>query len=294
VTGIDLSEPVAFLPDGTPITVGLHSGIPADVYHQLPGFTQSMAKVIRDSSPAHLRWQMDHPQPSTAAQQLGSAIHDCVLLPDAFAAAYLRGIEGDGRTRAVKEAREALQLEHPEAVVLKPEDFDTCLSVRDAIARHPKARQLLTGDAEQSAIWIDERTGLLCRGRFDLLGHKTGTVVDLKSTQSAAREAFSRAIWTFGYHIQSAHYLSGAKALGLAFDRFAFVAVEKTPPFAVALYEMGEFAINDGARELEPLMDRYAQCVATGEWPGYSPDVEVIDLPAWAPSQINARLGEAA
>ena len=278
----------------TTIEPGLYSGIPAGEYHAMPGVAQSHLKVIRDASPAHLRWRLDHPQPSTPAQVLGSAIHDCVLLPDAFDTMWIRGIEGDGRTKAVREAREAQAAENAGATVLKPDDYDTCLAVRDAIAQHPKARQLLTGDAEQSAFWVDGPTGLLCRGRFDLLGRKTGTIVDLKTTISAAREPFSRSIWTYGYHIQAAFYLAGATALSLELDRFAFVAVEKTPPYGIALYELSLPAIDDGRRELVPLLDTYARCLERDEWPSYSPDVEVLDLPRWAPAQINDRLEEAA
>lgn len=276
------------------IEPGLYPGIPSDEYHRMPGVSQSMLKVLRDQSPAHLRWQMEHPQPSSPAQVLGSAVHDCVLLPDVFERAWLRGIEGDGRTKAVKEAREALAAEHPAATVLKPEDYDTCIAVRGAIAAHPKARQLLTGDAEQSAFWTDEATGLLCRGRFDLLGHKTRTIVDLKTTKSAARDDFSRSIWAYGYFLQAAFYLDGAKALGLPFEHFAFVAVEKTPPYGIALYEMSMAAIDDGRKLIRPLLETYARCLETGEWPGYSDDVTVIDVPAWAPGQIARELEEAA
>lgn len=276
------------------IAVGLYADIPAEQYHALPGVSQSMLKELRDRSPAHLRWRLDHPQPSTPAQVLGAAVHDCVLLPDSFDRAWVRGIEGDGRTKAVKEAREALMAEHPEATVLKPEDYDTCMAIRNAIASHPKARQLLIGDAELSAVWTDERTGLLCRGRYDLLGHKTGTIVDLKTTLCASTTAFSRSIWQYGYHIQAAHYLAGAHALRLPYDRFAFVAVEKAPPYAVALFELAMPAIADGRRELEALMDVYAQCERTGEWPGYSPNVEIIDLPRWAAGIIEERMEAAA
>lgn len=285
-----MSEVVAYTPDGREIRIGLNDGIPSDVYHRLPGVSQSQLKVMRDKSPAHLRWQMDHPMPSTAAQQLGAAIHDCVLLPEAFAAGYVRGVPGDGRTKAVKEAREAQALAHPGATVLTPDDYDTCIAVRDAIARHPKARQLLTGDAEQSALWRDPATGVLCRGRFDLLGKRSRSVIDLKTTRSAARDDFARSIWTYALHVQAAHYLNGAAALGLPYDRFALVAVEKEPPWGVALYELAYPAIEDGKAELEVLMASYAWCLEHDEWPGYSSNVEMIDIPRYAQSIVKEKL----
>jgi len=281
---------------------GLHGEIPVEEYHRLPGVSQSQLKVLRDLSPAHLRWRLDNPPPSSPAQVIGAAIHDAVLLPDLFETAWLRGIEGDGRTKAVKDARAELAVQHPNATVLSPEAYDTCLAVRNAIAAHPKARQLLIGDAEQSALWLDPDTGILCRGRCDLLGHRTGTIVDLKTTRCAAREPFSRDIWTYGYHMQGAFYLAGAQALGLEMDKFAIVAVEKEPPYGVALYEMTEAAIHDGNREIRPLLALFAECEAAGEWPGYGftrdgdgnlrHTVELVDLPTWAPNKINERLGE--
>jgi hypothetical protein len=285
---------VAYTPDGGEICIGLNDGIPSAVYHRLPGVSQSQLKVLRDQSPAHLRWQMDHPTPSSQAQELGAAIHDCVLLPDLFASSYLRGVPGDGRTKAIKEAREAQQLENPGATILKPEDYDTCIAVRDAIAAHPKARALLTGDAEQSALWRDPATGLLCRGRFDLLTNRSRAIVDLKSCQSAAPRDFQRAIWTYGWMVQAAFYIDAAAALGLDYDRFAFCAVEKSPPWGIALYELSLAAIDDGRKLYRPLLETYARCLETDTWPGYSEDVTVIDIPAWGAHQVADELMEGA
>ena len=274
--------------------VGLHAGVPEADYHGWAGVSQSQLKVLRDFSPAHLRWQLDHPSEPTDALILGAAVHDFVLLPELAEEVWVRAPEGDRRTKAVKEAWQALEAAYPNATILKATDYDTCVAVRDAIAAHPTARQLLVGQPEQSAVWSDPDTGVLCRGRYDLLGERTGTIVDLKTCRSAAPEAFSLAVWNFGYHLQAAHYLAGAKALGLDYDRFAFVAVEKDPPYCVALYELTEADVYDGERELRPLLARYAQCLDNDEWPAYPTEVRLLQLPAWAPRKIDERLlGEA-
>lgn len=271
---------------------GIYDGIPAREYHQKPGASQSRLKVLREKSPAHLQWQINHPKPPTDAQVLGAAIHDAVLLPDLFGREWKRGPEGDGRTKAVKDAKAALAAEFPGATVLKPDDFDTAIAVRNAVAAHPTARQLLIGDAEQSAFWNDPDFGLLCRGRFDLIGHRTGTLVDLKTTKDAARDPFSRDIWNFGYHAQGWFYLRGARELGLDVDKFALVAVEKEPPYGIRLYELTEAAIHDGGRELMQALETYAACMESGEWPNYPPEVELIDIPTWAAKKVDERVGE--
>jgi len=270
---------------------GLYEKVPAATYHRMPGVSQSQLKVLRELSPAHLRWQMDHPPEPSPAMVLGAAIHDAILLPDDFETVWRPLAAGDGRTKTVRGLRAAEAAAAPYAVFLTTQDYATCLAVRDAVAANKKARQLLNGEAERSAVWNDPRTGILCRGRFDLLGERTGTIVDLKTSRCAAKDKFSRDIWSYGYHMQAAFYLQGARALGLEYDRFAFVVVEKDPPYGVALYEMSHGAIKDGEREIEPLMDLYRQCIEGDVWPGYSEHVQMIDLPAWAPHQLDQKLG---
>jgi len=271
---------------------GLFPGVDALTYHRWAGASQSRLKIMRDHTPAHVRWTMDHPDEPTDAMRLGAAVHTAVLEPDLFPVLYKRGIPGDGRTKAVQEARNALKAEFPGATILKPDDFAVCLAVRDAVAAHPHTKHLLEGERECSAVWRDEATSVLCRGRFDDIARGIGAITDLKTTKDASPFRFPAFIYQYGYHIQGAMYLRGAKALGIDADSFAIVAVEKEPPFAVAVYQLAGAAIYDGTRELEPLLERWAECEATGEWPGYPTDIVLLDLPTWAPKQITDRIGE--
>ncbi|MCC7196376.1 MAG: PD-(D/E)XK nuclease-like domain-containing protein [Gemmatimonadaceae bacterium] len=273
---------------------GLYPGVDALVYHGWGGASQSRLKILRDHTPAHVKWSIEHPDEPTDAMRVGAAIHTCVLEPDRWGGLYVRGIEGDGRTKAVKEAREALAAEHPKAHILKPSDFDMCLAIRDAVNAHPHTAHLFEGMREASAVWRDPATGVLCRGRFDDVARALGCITDLKSCADASPFRFPAVIYNLGYHIQGAMYLRGAKANGIDADTFAIVAVEKEPPYAVAVYQLNGAALYDGERELEPLLERWAACEASGEWPGYPTDVVQLDLPQWAPQQITARVGGAA
>jgi hypothetical protein len=271
---------------------GVYPGVNALAYHMWPGASQSRLKILRDHTPAHVRWAMDHPDEPTDAMRLGAAVHTCVLEPDLFGSLYVRGIEGDGRTKAVKEAREALAAEHPNAQILRVADFATCLAIRDAVAAHPFTASLLDGERECSMVWTDPATGVKCRGRVDGMARKIAAITDLKTAMDASPLRFPMVIYNYGYHIQAAMYLRGAKALGIEADSFAVVAVEKEPPWAVAVYQLAGAAIYDGERELEPLLERWAACEESGEWPGYPTDVVKLDLPEWAPKQITRRIGD--
>lgn len=271
---------------------GLHHGIPAVRYHQWAGASQSRLKTMRDKSPAHVRYEMEHPSEPTPALVLGAAVHTAVLEPELFGELYVRAPQGDRRTKAVKKAWADLEREHPGATILSAADYETCMAIRAAVAEHPVASLMIGGEKEASAVWTDEASGVLCRGRFDVIDTELRAITDLKTTKDASPFRFPKTVYDYGYHIQAAHYIRGAQALGLDIDSFGIIAVEKEPPYAVAVYQLQPAAIYDGGRELDALLKQWAECERTGVWPSYSTDVVQIDLPDYAPKQINRRLGE--
>jgi hypothetical protein len=301
---------VSTVTDAAPM-VGLHAGVPAVVYHGWRGASQTRLKRMRDKSPMHVRWEMEHPVPPSKALILGAAIHTCVLEPDLFPVVYMTAGQCEAITGGGERCKNAgtvcrggswfcgVRGHDPAAgkpgdqrIALARADWDICIGIRDSVNAHPNTRHMLEGNAETSAVWTDPDTGVLCRGRFDDLALGIGSITDLKSCADASPFRFPRAVYDYGYHIQAAMYLRGARALGLEVDTFGFVAVEKEPPYAVACYELQPAAVHDGERELMPLLEQWATCEMTGVWPGYKTDVVKIDLPTYAPKQIDERLGE--
>lgn len=270
---------------------GLYADVPMLTYHGWEGASQSRLKVIRDKSPAHLRWQMDHPEEPTGPQRIGAAVHTAVLEPHLFAETYARGPEGNKTLKAVKAAWAALEAEDPSKVILKPAEWDLCMALRRKIEGHRIAARLLDGQPERSAIWEDEDTGAMCRGRFDLISDRAPVIVDLKTTRDASRKSFGRDLFQFGYYLQAAHYLAGAKALDIDAQQFVIVAIEKEPPHEVAIYDVDAGLIELARDELKPLLAVYAACERSGIWPGYAPKVQTIDIPMWAWREVEDRLG---
>jgi hypothetical protein len=244
----------------------------------------------------------------TAALSLGRAIHSAVLEPDDFAKRYLlaerceamkktdgkrcsnMGIVYDGAQGWFCGVHGSTAQADPTVTILTPDDYARTIKVRDSVFAH-RASKLLpqTGQRELSLAWTDETTGTLCKARFDGFSPAIagGVVVDIKSTRDASPLAFERSIFSYGYHRQGALYLEGAKALGFAAEHFAIIAVEKEPPFAVAIYRLTEGALDAGAEQIRPLLARYAECIERDEWPGYSQDVQDIALPNYAWAQID-------
>jgi exodeoxyribonuclease VIII len=280
---------------GPPIPkVGVHRGVPAPTYHTWDAASNSrLGKLKR--SPAHLRASLDEaPGKESPALKIGRAVHAAVLEPEVFAADWVAGPPGDRRTKEVRYVWEELEAKFGAEYVLKPADYAMACRVRDSVWARRSARALLDGDGdlELSMVWQDPDTGLLCKGRYDRLSPLLagGTIVDLKTTQDASLFAFERSIFNFGYHRQAAMYLDAAEALGVAVEHYTIIAVEKAPPYEVAVYRLTEGAVDGGREELKPLLATYAECQSTGHWPGYADRVRDISLPPWAWNRITEEL----
>ena len=276
--------------------VGVHRDVPFGVYTAWDAASNSALGHLQ-RSPAHLRAYLEEPPADTEALALGRAVHAAILEPELFARSYVRGVDGDGRTKAVKDARAQLALDYPRATVLRPAEYDTCIRMRDSVHAHGRAAGMLAGDGacELSAVWNDPATGVRCKARFDRhsIDLPGGVIVDVKTTRDASRRAFERSIFAFGYHRQAAMYLEAARVLDVPARHFVLIAIEKEPPYAVAVYRLTEGAIDAGAEQMRALLARYRVCRETGEWPGYPDEVQDIALPPWAWAQAAEEAEEA-
>lgn len=195
---------------------------------------------------------------------------------------YAGTVEHDGEFYCGTHKPKGIIVSSGRAVITEYES-DACVSMRDSVLSHPRARDLIDGPGplELSIVWRDRETGLLCKGRLDKFNEKVGVIADLKTTTHAGRRQFMRKIYGFGYHIQSGMYLPGAMECGLDARHFIIIPVENTSPFTAAAYRFKDEVVNAGMEESRRLMRIYAQCVESGNWPGYSDEIEDIDLPTW-------------
>jgi exodeoxyribonuclease VIII len=149
---------------------------------------------------------------------------------------------------------------------------------------HPQARALLSGPGsnELSIVWR-EGVGTTCKARLDRMTKVAGFtwVVDIKTTTDASPAAFSRDAGRYHYHIKAGHYLRGLDALAPHPRRFAFVAIEKAPPWGVAVYELDAAALDLGAQLARRYVAEYTECEASGKWPGYPGRTQTLGLPRW-------------
>ena len=249
-------------------------------YHADPAISASHLKAVMQSPYHYWSRYVDpdrRPVEPTAAMKLGSLAHCAILEPDELLQRY--GVTPDRRSTAGRAAAEQMAAEGIEAVTSS--DMALALSMAAAVRNHPAASALLqTGKAEQSFWWDDLSSGLRCKCRPDW--YFGSTVVDIKTTTDASPQAFARSVATFAYHVQAAHYLAGLHGA----ERFVFVAIEKTYPHAIAVYELDADALALGRTTRDNALDVIAGCKAADVWPGYSDTVQTLSLPRWATNPI--------
>lgn len=208
----------------------------------------------------------------TAAMRMGTLVHCAVLEPVELALRY--AIAPDRRTKEGKAEAAAMMARGIEPV--SAADLETAIAIAAAVHAHPLAALLLAdGQPEQSFWFNDAPTGLRCKCRPDWFNG--ATIVDLKTTTDASPRGFARSVAQYRYHVQASHYLAGTGA-----QRFVFVAVEKTYPYGVAVYELDAAALVRGEELRRHDLQVIADCEATGEWPGYGASIQPLSLPNWA------------
>ena len=270
-----------------PIPTGLVYGMPNADYHRMPALSASGVKLLR-RSPAHFYGQILDPlrprsEPSPA-MNAGTLAHCAILEPDKMAERYIvKPDDVDMRTKAGKEWAASI----PVGLDVVTEDqWLTADRQARAVRQLPEVGKLFDqGHAEVSGFWTDAKTGSACKVRPDWVSPAGDGVLllDVKTAKDASPQAFPRAAFNFGYHLQAAWYSEGFMlASGLPVLGFVFVVVESDYPHQALAYVMDEGDMQAARLECRRLLDLYADCMASNKWPGYTSGVQILKLPAWA------------
>lgn len=268
---------------------GLVHGMSDDEYHGGPELSSTGARKILEA-PAIFRHYVDTPQPGKTAFDLGHVVHAKVLGVGTGVVEYPPEHITAGGNISTKKATEEWAAEQrvKGLAPISPQDAVKVEAMVESILAHPKARALFEqrGDAEVSLFGTDAATNVRMRARFDYLpdAWQSGAwAVDLKTTaKSAHPEEFTREIANHGYHIQQEWYLH---TLGLVTGNFAgrmqFVVVEKAAPYLVGVYPLASEYAEIARPRVKEALELYAECTATGVWPGYDIDPDPIQPPTW-------------
>lgn len=274
------------LPSSLP--TGLHRGVSPDVYYQRElGVVSKSALDLYARAPALYRtWVDGREEEPTPAMILGNAVDCAAFEPDRYERAYAVAPDfGDCRKTANRDARDAWRATHKGMIHLSAEDGRTVDGMVWALRTHPISGRILAakdGLRQITLRWDDAQHGLVCKGRPDYYVPSLGLVADLKTTQDATAQEFRRSVASYGYHRQEAFYRDGFSAVDTPVDHFVFIAIEKEPPYLIAVYQLDERAVEIGRRWVRDQMKRFTLSVVTDVWDGLPPTIQQIGLPKWA------------
>jgi len=292
--------------DGTTITrPGLYRGIPLADYHRhdlcdAVSVSSSMFRNIIRRSPAHAfaksSLNPNHEDAQTEAMALGRFVHkavagepfddDCVLCPPQ--------VGGQPYNMRLK-VWQTWKAEQQAAgrYVITPNLAERAKGMIIAIGKFPLVQQgMLGGSPERSLIWKDPR-GFWKKARPDEMPNDSGDFVDLKSTHSVLYRDTQLSIIEYGYHMQAALVMEGARALGMEASSFTLLWVESDAPFCVRAQTLKEEDLTRGHGLNELAAKTFWQCYQSGAWPGPGddrPDAEYVDLPDWYRQSVDDRI----
>lgn len=260
---------------------GMYEKLPMSDYLGWDAVSKSVLERMK-TSPAHAQACETWSSSDTPATLLGTAIHSAILEPELFEGIYGR-LPGDDLRKSDAKAAKAAFIEAGR-IPLKPVDWEVCDALRDRAWAKSTVRDLLeqaTG-IEVSGLFPTRHEGIYGKLRPDILCADARTVVDLKSARDASKHGFERAMGEHAYHLSPGWYLPGLRTLGVECDHWVWVALEKTPPYGVALYSLEAHEIARATQECEDLVAAYARCADAKLWPDYPDIILPIVIPKWA------------
>lgn len=289
---------------------GVHAHIPETDYHadaltDRPALSSTIAKLML-RSPLHA-WTA-HPRLNPAWEpterktfDIGRAAHRAVLGRGGDYVAIPAAMLASNGAASTKAAKEWIEESRAAGLTpLKAEEVDQIGAISDAVTVRIAAMGIRLDPARSEVTAIGAVEGVMCRARFDNLPEKGGVIYDLKTCEDASADAVIRAVERYGYDVQAAHYTATLEAATGQRRRMRFIFVEKAAPYEVAVVELHDdpgadsdwmIAARSKAAEARRL---WAECLLTGEWPGYPLAVQIIGARGWDQARWEQKMADRA
>lgn len=279
---ININDRILDMTDPELKELGIVTGLDNNLYHQAKGLSCTNLKIML-RSPAHYHASILFPQKTTAEMQLGSALHTAVLQPDIFDEEYMELPKLDRRTKEGKELYK--QYSESGKILLDSTTVSTVQKMKESLMQHPIISSVLSSGSPELSCFgcLPEFPHTLVKCRPDWYNEELGVLLDLKTACDASPKAFAKASADYLYHLQNALYQDlFSHVSGKHIQAFLFAVVEKEPPYAVALYQLDTDAVEKGRDLYRKAILAYNDSLDRNYWVGYSPKIEILQLPAWA------------
>lgn len=264
--------------------------MPEAEYHAHPALSSTGVKKILELPALFKHEILDGNRDHKAAFDFGSAVHAKVL----GVGWGVKELDYDNyRTKAAQTARDEARAEG--LIPMLKHELEPVVACAESVLANPMAKALLEleGAPEVTVLAHDEESGVDLRCRFDYFPKDHAAVVDLKTTAGkASPRGFAKSVASLKYHVSEAHYLDTLKLATGQDRRMVFIAVEKEPPYLVAVHQVSADFLEAGRVEARRARNIFRRCMDTGEWPGYEPKINLLDMPNWAFWEHNEDYGE--
>lgn len=261
---------------------GVYPGVSFEEYASWDALNHSTLKHAAKTA-SHFKAARDNPDTeSTPALAIGTAAHALLLEPERFkrdvVAAPINPKTGNAFGRGTKAWEEHADA-HKGKIILTTEELTDLRAMAAKIHANPDASTLLTaeGMSEVAIVWDDPTTGLRCKARVDRYVPAFGRI-DYKTTESAADGDLQRSFINYSYHTADVFYSRGFEALKMN-ARSVFIVQEKSAPYEARVVKIGGETLQCAEVVVGEWLELVARCVKSGEWPGYSEGVHVVDAP---------------
>ena len=245
-------------------------------YHATDAISSSAVKTVHGKSLLH--WKARSNFTATNSMAIGTCVHDMCL---ENGQGVMRG-PADRRGNAWKDA--FADAEAGGKLLLTAGDYDLARNVADSVLFHPVGQIMAGNDTvnEASFFATDPETGLELKCRPDSFHKWNATVYDIKTCQSSLPRDVAKDTNTYSYALQCAFYLKVLRLAGYEANRFSFVFVEKTAPYAVNVSELSDDFLQYAEREVDATLMKIAEATLANRFgSGYSDKVNTLELPRW-------------
>lgn len=291
--------------------VGEFFDIPNEVYHHpdCPAVSSSNFSHINNSY-SHYLLSLDKAREERTELDfrdkffIGNSTHLAILEPELYANTFaIKPLppKADKRTLAGK----AIQAEW-ERTILNPWEIANAgrfampetlhleiMTMKASFFNHPYAAAILEkSKAEVSYFWVDEKTGISCKCRTDLISDSLGIILDLKTTGTlASAAAFRKSVVSFNYDRAAAFYTEGVSKIKGKPYKFAWAVIEKAAPYGIQLFTPDEATQEVGQKLFRASLDKMARVHRKLEPETYPTDIAPLGLPAYG-FDIDSRIGD--
>jgi exodeoxyribonuclease VIII len=252
---------------------GKYFNLDAAMYHADTAIGSSTIKTLATKTPAHVFIE----RKESTTFDFGTAVHMAMLEPEKISN-IIRGPDD----RRGKKWTDIVDNLLPYEVVLTGNDYDAVMNCVDVLMNDKDVYHLFKNGGEREVSVFKTIMDVRCKIRPDFYSTEHNLIVDLKTCASASPKAFMNSVLAYGYHIQAAYYQlvwNQYHDIDMQSLNFIFVAVEKTPPYAVGVYELDKNAMNEGMAIVDKYLSYPIKENRTNN--RYTDGIQLLSLPSY-------------